>query len=403
MKPVETIIDQLPAVSKWQKKFFKAILTGFLGIAGKLNFRNMSRYLLMHEKTISRQFAKVFPFLDLNAELIKAALDNCTIIAFDQLFIPKAGKETEGRGSFWNGSEGRTARGLEFALIAIVNIAKNIAYPLHARQTRDDLKSEGESRIDLYIKHIAWAVEELRNRINIKVTHILVDSFFYKEKFVGGMLALGVHVVSKMRIDARLRHTYSGQQKARGRKRRYTVAVDWSELTAFEAVKIKEEPEIALYTAIVNSVVLGRDVRVVYLLKLEKGKELRAVLYSTDTAMSALSILQHYRSRFQIEFVIRDAKQHTGLTDCQSLTAERLEFHVNTSFTALNVAKVADAVDQQQCNSRNSFSMLNHKVRNHNEMMIQSIFSTLGLDLPAIKSTPAYQELINMGTVACRP
>ena len=403
MKLVETIIDQLPKVGKWQNKFFKKILTGFLGITGKLNFRNMSRYLLMHERTISRQFAKFFPFLDLNAQLIETALDDCTIIAFDQLFIPKAGKETEGKGSFWNGSEGRAARGLEFALIAIVSVIKNIAYPLHARHTRDDLKEEGESRIDLYLKHIAWAVRELRDRINIKVTHILVDSFFYKEKFVSSMLALGVHVVSKMRIDARLRHTYNGQQKARGRRRRYTAAVDWSDLRAFELFKSEEEPNLTLYTAIVNSVVLGLNIRVVYLLKVEAGKEFRAILYSTDTNMSALSILQHYRSRFQIEFVIRDAKQHAGLMDCQSLTAERLEFHVNTSFAALNVAKVADALDQQQCNTRSSFSMLNHKVRNHNEMMMQSIFSTLGLDLPAIKSTPAYAELINMGTVVCRP
>jgi hypothetical protein len=402
MKLVNTIIDQLPAVSKWQQKFFKAILTGFLGITGKLNFRNMSRYLLLHEKTISRQFAKFFPFLDLNTQLIKTALDDCTIIAFDQLFIPKAGKGTEGRGSFWNGSEGRAARGLEFALIAIVSVIKNIAYPLHARQTRDDLKSEEESRIDLYIKHIAWAVEELRKRLNITVTHILVDSFFYKEKFVSSMLTLGVHVVSKMRIDARLRHTYSGQQKLRGRKRRYTTAVDWSDLKAFDVVKSEEEPKLTLYTAIVNSIVLGLNVRVVYLVKLEEGKEFRAILYSTDTSMSALNILQHYKARFQIEFVIRDAKQHTGLMDCQSLAAERLEFHVNTSFTALNVAKVADTLNQQQCNTRSSFSMLNHKVRNHNEMMIQSIFSTLGLDLPAIKSTPAYEELINIGTIAYR-
>lgn len=403
MKLVETIIDQLSAVSKWQQKFFKRILTGFLGITGKLNFRNMSRYLLMHEKTISRQFAKLFPFLDLNAQLVKATSDDCTIMVFDQLFIPKAGKETEGRGSFWNGSEGRTARGLEFALIAIVNVIKNIAYPLHARQTRDDLKEEGESRIDLYLKHIAWAVEELRKRLSINVTHILVDSFFYKEKFVSSMLKLGIHVVSKMRIDARLRHTYSGQQKARDRRRRYTAVVDWSDLKGFDVIKSEEEPDLTLYTAIVNSVVLGLNVRVVYLLKFEKGKEFRAILYSTDTNMSALSILQHYRSRFQIEFLIRDAKQHAGLVDCQSLAAERLEFHVNTSFTALNSAKVADAHDQQQCNSRTSFSMLNHKVRNHNEMMIQSIFSTLGLDLSAIKSTPAYEELINMGTVVGCP
>ena len=46
-----------------------------------------------------------------------------------------------------------------------------------------------------------------------------------------------------------------------------------------------------------------------------------------------------YRTRFQIEFGIRDARQFTGLQSQQTRDRERLDFAFNLSFTALNVCK----------------------------------------------------------------
>jgi hypothetical protein len=39
-----------------------------------------------------------------------------------------------------------------------------------------------------------------------------------------------------------------------------------------------------------------------------------------------------YRLRFQIEFLYRDAKQFTGLNDCQARSPSKLNFH-NMSLT----------------------------------------------------------------------
>jgi hypothetical protein len=55
---------------------------------------------------------------------------------------------------------------------------------------------------------------------------------------------------------------------------------------------------------------------------------------------TAQDIYQLYRLRFQIEFIFRDAKQFTGLSDCQARDAKKLDFHFNASFTALNLAKL---------------------------------------------------------------
>lgn len=399
MKLIETMIEQITGLSKWQRTFFVRIIRGFLGINGNLTFRNMSRYLSMHEKTISRNFNKFFPFSTLNAAMIRQVTD-CSVMAYDPFFVAKSGKKTEGCALFWNGCASKAERGLEFGLLAIIDVVRNIAYPLHAQQTRDELKKEGESRIDLYVNHIIGKVYELRDQLNVNVKYILVDAFFYKESFVSKLLAIGLHVMGKMRIDARLFHMYEGPQKARGRRKKYGASVNWNSKEEFTAIVHPDEPELTLYTAIVYSIALAAKVRVVYLVKIEGGKEFNALLYSTDLTVGALEILQHYRSRFQIEFVIRDAKQHTGLADCQSVVAARLDFHVNTSLTALNATKVEDMLlKQSAAMARPLFSMLNHKVRNHNEMMIQSFFSILNLDLLAIKSLSIYERLINIGTI----
>ena len=64
-----------------------------------------------------------------------------------------------------------------------------------------------------------------------------------------------------------------------------------------------------------------------------------ALLFSTDLTLKAQTIYRAYKARFQIEFVFRDAKQFTGLTDSQVRDADRLNFHFNASLTALNIAK----------------------------------------------------------------
>jgi len=50
----------------------------------------------------------------------------------------------------------------------------------------------------------------------------------------------------------------------------------------------------------------------------ENGKTYTALLFCTDIDCAALDILRYYKARFQIEFVFRDAKQYTGLCDCQA-------------------------------------------------------------------------------------
>lgn len=56
--------------------------------------------------------------------------------------------------------------------------------------------------------------------------------------------------------------------------------------------------------------------------------------------MSGKDVIEYYRTRFQIEFCFRNAKQFTGLNHSQSRKIERLRFNFNASLTAVNIGKV---------------------------------------------------------------
>jgi len=86
-----------------------------------------------------------------------------------------------------------------------------------------------------------------------------------------------------------------------------------------------------LYTADLWAVSLGREVRVAIVdyIDTDRKRQTRKVFFSTDLSLSAQDIFDIYRTRFQLEFVYRDAKQYTGLTHCQSRNKAALSFAFN--------------------------------------------------------------------------
>lgn len=105
-----------------------------------------------------------------------------------------------------------------------------------------------------------------------------------------------------------------------------------------------------------------------------------------------------YRSRFQIEFIFRDAKQFTGLTDCQARDKDALSFHFNASFTTLNLLKKQDREVSENSNSK-VCSIASWKSRYFNEHLLDRFISHLDLDPILIKNTPQYEELLNYGAI----
>jgi hypothetical protein len=59
------------------------------------------------------------------------------------------------------------------------------------------------------------------------------------------------------------------------------------------------------------------------------------ILASTDLALDGHKLLESYGARFQIEFLFRDSKQFTGLTNCQARAEAPLSFHFNAPLATL--------------------------------------------------------------------
>jgi hypothetical protein len=99
-----------------------------------------------------------------------------------------------------------------------------------------------------------------------------------------------------------------------------------------------------------------------------------------------------------IEFLFRDAKQCTGLSDCQARAKATLDFHCNASLRAVTFAKLE--ARQQTGNCDQAFSMASLKRRAFNQHLIDRICEHLANGQSLEKSSPDYETLCNYGLIA---
>ena len=62
---------------------------------------------------------------------------------------------------------------------------------------------------------------------------------------------------------------------------------------------------------------------------------------STDTAITAVKVVEAYGARFSQEYLFREAKQFAGLQDGQARSWHKVDYHTNAALTAVNLAKCA--------------------------------------------------------------
>jgi len=378
-------------------------------MVGKVNFTNLSRYSELSERTYRRQYEQPFGFMDINRCLIEVAIDTMRfqVAAIDASFIPKSGKHTAGVGWFYNGKASRAERGLEISTIAVVDVGAALGYALSVQQTpatgttdkaviakkkKKKSTKKALTRIDHYLTHL----RATRDALPKSVRHLVGDGDYSTYKWVEGVLALKLDVIGKLRHDANLRYCYNGPQKRKGARRKYDGKVFFNDLSRWQALG-EVKPNVNLYTAVVWSINLKRKIRVVYLVNQHSAHSAcTALLFSTDIDLDPVQLYEAYRARFQIEFIFREAKQFTGLTDCQARDEQKLAFHFNASLTALNLAKW-EAYQQHDTDETFVFSMASYKRRKLNQHLLERFIHNLGLDETLIKSHPNYQNLCDYG------
>jgi hypothetical protein len=92
----------------------------------------------------------------------------------------------------------------------------------------------------------------------------------------------------------------------------------------------------------------------------------------------------------------------SGLCDAQTRDAQRLDFHLNASLTALNLARFEAYSHQGQSDDENQlvpFSMTSYERVAFNDHLLSRFISRLELDSTLIKSHPNDEALRSYGVI----
>jgi Transposase DDE domain len=261
----------------------------------------------------------------------------------------------------------KTSWGLEMGLLSVVDIYHHTAYHLDAIQTPASSERNAQA-IDL-VDHYGQAI--LYSKIYLKQLHInylVVDGYFAKREFIDRITQqAGLEVITRLRSDANCRYLYDGPKRAgKGAPKKYDGKVDWHKIEPQHFTIAYQDSSTKIYHAILYCVFLKRSISIAFCQQLnEDGSAKSYKIYAcTDTNLTALLIQKYYQARFQQEFLIRDAKQFTGLQDCQARSTNKIEYHANVALTAINVAKFEHWIDQRE--QYQAFSMADVKTRYHN-------------------------------------
>jgi hypothetical protein len=206
-------------------------------VPGRATFRNLSRYSDSAEKTFSRWFRRKVDRAGLNVAAIRAVVstDHDSVLAFDPSFVPKSGKWTAGLGRFWNGGAGRAEPGLDECLGVGGRDRQHRLYPQcgadpartgggghgcyrpptpprpepHPPRTRTRTRVRHPrprgveaGRVDASLAHRQRGIPH-HDRVTLR--YLTADGYFGKVKFVDGVKALNLELISQWWRDADVR------------------------------------------------------------------------------------------------------------------------------------------------------------------------------------------------------
>ena len=385
--------DKFLTLKESRKQFIANVLLLFLSIKGRINFLQLSRFSKNCEQFYRINFENKFNFQDFNLKLIlEQSIKEC-LVAFDPSYISKSGKMTYGLNMYWSGCAKRAKWGLEICGFAAIDVLRNTAFHLNAIQTPH---LEGTTLLVYYcqiVKEHYLYFKELSK-------YMVADAYFSKKEVVDTMLSLGLHFISRLRSDSNLKYKFTGEQNGKkGANKKYDGKFKLKSLKMNHFTVVVSKDNVKVYSAIVYSVAFKRDIKIAVAVFYKDGKEIiRKIYFSTHLDLSGDKIFSYYCSRFQIEFLYRDAKQHCGLNNCQARSENKLNFHFNAALTAVNLAKVDWLNTRIDENSQ--FSMSDYKTMYNNELLLKTFIERFGINPNTKKNKNIIAELRNWGKIA---
>lgn len=393
---VSANLQQMKGINKARHTFFASLVETWLALPVRYTLLNLGRFGSYCEKSLRLHFQKPFDFATFNSTVIKAHCGKSLIAAFDPSYVPKSGKHTHGLGKWWSGKDQCSLKGLEISSLAIVDTEARTAMSLEVVQTPS--KEELEKNSQNLVSHYVNVIKKRLPILKLMVKYLVADGYFMKHDFIQPLVKEGLHIITKMRPDANLRYLPTAvKEKKKGRPKLRGKKVDCSKIDTTHIIQVGQDEQTVYYSGIVYCVALKALVRIVYIQDLKSKRY--DILLATDTELQPELIVTYYRLRFQIEFLIRDAKQYAGLEECQARSENKLNFHFNMAFTVVSMGKAATWL-ALPTEKREAFSMRNLKVMYYNKFLTERIFANLDMDLNCQKIKSLYTQCLDIGVLA---
>jgi len=202
---------------------------------------------------------------------------------------------------------------------------------------------------------------QLYEQLNHAPLRMVVDAYFCKAPFINPLLEKGIHVITKMRIDA----VGWDDPLYCGKGRRPDKGKKWKLATLLECFQ-SEWVEAHIYGKLaevkaVCHVVWVRDVKKKVKVVVIEGVKEPVILLCTDLTLTAAQIIEIYAARFSVELVIRDLKGHFGLADYQcylSLAFHRFVHLACVAFCLFRLIQLQEDTSQWMPDAKGEFAPL---------------------------------------------
>lgn len=212
----------------------------------------------------------------------------------------------------------------------------------------------------------------------ISIRYLLLDGAFGNNNALQMAVRCGLHLVSKLRVDAALFFPYDGEQNRRGRPKKYGKKINFLDLDPHYLVQVFTEKQVE--TRIYGFHALSKNfpdllnIAVIIRTDHKTGKVGHAVLFSSDLELETERLVDMYALRFQIEFNFRDAKQFWGLEDFMHVKEIQVNNAANLSMFMVNVSH---ALAAELSTSERTLSILDLKAAFHGRKYVLEILKYL--------------------------
>ena len=302
------------------------------------------------------------------------------LLVGDETVLKKAGKSTFGLDRFFSSLAQKPVPAVAFFALALVNVQKRQAYTLSVQQVvrtqeeKDSAKKKREQRknknskiqdqipksgrpngsknknkeqvtLNPELERIFLWTQKLLALIGKKIPlhYLVLDGHFGNHPAYSMTRRLGLHLLSKMRHDAKLYLLPTEAQKETSPRLKYGDRLDYDNLPLASRVSCEPEGdyECEVYQMQCRHKDFADVLNIVILVKTHRVSKRRGhvILLSSDLDLAALTMIDYYSLRFQIEFEFRDAKQHFGLSDFVCVNQTSVTNAVGLSFLLGNLSR----------------------------------------------------------------